>query len=265
MPARNLTVVITLIFISAFNGDAPRKFNYKVLGTGTPTIVIDVAMGETLQSWAALQIKLSEITTVVTYDRLGLGGSDTTNTPRSIENLSSELNEFLTTNEIPGPYLVVGHSLGTCILRKYQNDHPERVLGMILIDPPHEDQFKRLMAVKSKEDQETTLRDREKFEKTLKKGERNEAIMYRQQMAAMKEVRYPTNIPITIIGSFKVSQGAAEEDRRIKKELFDQWLKQAPQIKLIMTTKSGHYIQDSEPELVIDEVKLMLDALRRTN
>ena len=69
-------VVITLILISAFNGKEPRKFNYKVLGTGKPTIVIDVAMGETLQSWAARQTKLSRLTTVATYDRLGLGKSD---------------------------------------------------------------------------------------------------------------------------------------------------------------------------------------------
>jgi hypothetical protein len=59
-----------------------------------------------------------------------------------------------------------------------------------------------------------------------------------------------------------VGQGATEEDRKIKKELFDQWLTQASQIKLIATTKSGHYIQDSEPELLIDEVKLMVEKLR---
>ena len=97
---------------------------------------------------------------------------------------------------------------------------------------------------------------------TLKNGERNEAIMYHQQMGAMREVKYPTNIPITIIGSFKIGPGATEEDRQIKKELFNQWLNQAPQIKLISTTKSGHYIQDSEPELLIEQVKLMIEKLR---
>ena len=255
-------VVMTVAFISAFSDKESGRFNYRVLGNGKPTIVIDVAMGETLKSWDALQTKLSQLTTVVTYDRLGLGKSDTTNSPRTIENLSGELNEFLTRNEIPGPYLVVGHSLGTSILRKYQNDHPEKVLGMILIDPAHEDQFDRLMAVKSKEDREKTLRDREKFENTLKKGERNEAIMYHQQMAAMRDVKYPGNIPITIIGSFQVGHGATDEDRRIKRELFGQWLIQAPQIKLIETTKSGHYVQNSEPELLIDEVRSMLQKLR---
>lgn len=257
-----ILISVTLILISGFDGKGYRKFNYRMLGNGKPTIIVEVAMGETLQSWLSLQTKLSKLTTVVTYDRLGLGKSDTTSAPRTIENLSIELNEFLTSNKIPGPYLLLGHSLGASILRKYQNDHSENVLGMILIDPVHEDQFDRLMSIKSKQDIEKTIRDRKEFEMTLKSGERNEAMMYHQQMAAMRDVKYPTNIPITIIGSFQVGHGATEEDRQIKKELFSQWLNQAPQIKFVATTKSGHYIQDSEPELLMDEVKLMIEKLR---
>ncbi len=255
-------ILVALTLVACSNNNDQKKFNHRILGHREPSIVIDMAMGETLLSWDTLQTKLSQMTTVVTYDRLGLGKSDSTNVPRTIENLSSDLNEFLTENEIPGPYLFIGHSLGTSIIRKYQNDHPENVLGMILIDPVHENQFDRLMAIKPKDEQEKTLRDRADFENSLMTGERNEAIQYHQQRAAMREVEFPKNIPITIIGSFQVGHGATEEDRQIKKELFDQWLTQATQIKLIATTKSGHYIQDSEPDLLIDEVKLMIEKLR---
>jgi len=255
-------IVVTLTLASCSDIKDSEKFNYKILGDGKPTIVIDLAMGETLLSWDTLQTRLSQLSTVVTYDRLGLGKSDSTSVPRTIENLSSDLNEFLTEKEIPEPYLLIGHSLGASIIRKYQNNHPENVVGMILIDPVHEDQFDRLMAIKSKDEQEKTLRGREDFEKTLTTGEKNEAIQYHQQRAAMREVKFPNNIPITIISSFQVGHGATEEDRQIKKELFNQWLNQAPQIKLIATTKSGHYIQDSEPELLIDEVELMIEKLR---
>jgi len=257
-----ILIVATLTLVSCSNHKNQENFNYRILGHGKPTIVIDLAMGETLLSWDTLQTTLSQLTTVVTYDRLGLGKSDSTNVPRTIENLSNDLNEFLSKNKIPGPYLFIGHSLGTSIIRKYQNDHPGNVLGMILVDPMHEDQFDKLMAIKSKEEQEKTLRDRADFEKTLTTGERNEAILYHQQRAAMRDVKFVNSMPITIIGSFQVGHGATEEDRKIKKELFDQWLNQAPQIKLIATIKSGHYIQDSEPELLIDEVKLMIEKLR---
>lgn len=221
-----------------------------------------MAMGETITSWDSLQTKLGEHTTVVTYDRLGLGKSDTTTAPRTIENLSRELHDFLTTQKIPGPYLFIGHSLGAFIVRKYQHDHPENVVGMLLIDPVHEDQFDRLMASKSAEEREKILMDREESLATLSPGELHEAVQYHQRRKAMKAVPYPTTIPITILASFQVGQGATAEERQIKKALFDDWLRQAPQIKLVSTTRSGHYIQDSEPALFLEEVKHMLDQVR---
>ena len=258
-----ILICVILTLISCSDKRDFRHWNYRVVGHGKPTIVVEVAMGETIQSWDTLQTKLGGLTTVVTYDRLGLGKSDTTTIPRTIENLSRELHEFLTSNKIPGPYLLVGHSLGTSIIRKYQNEHPENVLGMVLIDPVHENQFENLMALKTPDEREKTLIDREEFLGTLKPGELNEAVQYHQQRRAMKEVSYPSNIPITILGSFQVGHGATEDDRQVKRELFNQWLTQAPQIRLIATTKSGHYIQDSEPQLVIEEVQLMLEKLRR--
>lgn len=148
-------------------------FNSQILGKGSPTIVIEVAMGENLETWKRLQQKLSEITTVVTYDRLGLGKSDSTDDPRTIENLTSDLNKFLTEKKISGPYILVGHSLGSFIIRKYQNDYPQNVVGLILIDPVHEHQFDSLMALKSNDEKIKTEKDRENFVNSLPKGQRN--------------------------------------------------------------------------------------------
>lgn len=257
-----LVYTLALLIISACSNDSnQRRFNYKIVGEGKPAIILCVAMGETLESWDSLQNVLGQLTKVVSYDRLGLGKSDTTTASRTLENLSEELHEFVAISKIDGPYVLVGHSLGSSIVRKYQNDYPEDVLGMLLIDPVHEDQFEQLMAVKSQEDRESTLMDREEFLSTLAPGELNEAVQYHQQRRAMKETRYPADIPVTILGSFQIGHGATEEDREIKRKLYEQWLSQAPQIRLVATTNSGHYIQDTEPQLVIDEVKLMLEGL----
>jgi len=258
-----ILIAASLCFVTCSEPKDAGRFNYRVVGDGHPTIVVEMAMGEVIGSWDTLQTRLGTLTKVVTYDRLGLGRSDTTTVPRTIENLSKELNQFLAGNKVPTPYLLVGHSLGTLVIRRYQIDHPENVVGMVLIDPVHEDQFDRLMALKSPEEREKTLRGREEFLSTLKPGELNEAVQYHQQRRAMKGVTYPANIPVTILGSFQVGHGATEEDRQVKRELFNRWLTQAPQIRLIETTNSGHYIQDSEPELVINEIQLMLEKIRK--
>ncbi|HZY80015.1 MAG TPA: alpha/beta hydrolase [Cyclobacteriaceae bacterium] len=238
------------------------KFNFRMSGEGEPVIVIVTAMGEQLNSWKSNQRRLSSISTVVTYDRMGLGKSAPTDVPRTIANMASELDAFLAFNKIKSPYVLVGHSLGAFIIRKYQNDHPEKVSGMILIDPVHEYQFDSLMARKSEEERVKTEKDREIFVNGLPEGQRKEAILYHEQRGEMMNVKFPGDIPVTILATFRVGPGATIEDRKLKRRLMDGWIARAPQIKLITTEKSGHYIQDDEPELLVDAVEAMIKVLR---
>ena len=82
-------------------------------------------MGDVGESWDEIQLEIAKYSTVITYDRLGLGNSDSAKTVRSIENLSEELNLFLEQENLEGPFILVGHSLGGFIVRKYQRDHPD--------------------------------------------------------------------------------------------------------------------------------------------
>ena len=69
------------------------------------------------------------------YDRSGLGFSEEGVLPRSIDNASMELNTVLTKENIPGPYILIGHSAGGFIARYYAKKYPKDVLGLYLIDP----------------------------------------------------------------------------------------------------------------------------------
>lgn len=255
-------IILSLLVVSCTAPDSTRKVNFKLSGEGKPTIVICTAMGETRQTWDSLQTELAKLSTVVSYDRFGLGLSDTTTSPRTLANLSRELDEFLSTNEIEAPYLLIGHSLGASLIRKYQNDQPEKVAGLLLIDPTHPDQFEELMNLKTAEEREETHMWREFFLASLKPGELNEAIQYHPHIEELKEINFPKDIPITLLGSFKISHGSTPADREVKERLYLQWQNEAPQLKLVKTVKSGHYIQDTEPELLLGEVKSMLEEYR---
>src|SRR5690606_28768641 len=52
--------------------------------------------------------------------------------------------QFLEATQLPPPYILVGHSLGGLVLTKYTSQHPEHVAGLILLDPTHQDQVKKL-------------------------------------------------------------------------------------------------------------------------
>jgi pimeloyl-ACP methyl ester carboxylesterase len=107
-----------------------------VIGEGSPAVVIDGGIGEQCGGYRALQDRIASSTTVVTYDRAGYGSSEAGPLPRDSGTAADELRALLTELNIPGPYVLVGHSLGGLNVEVYANRYPNDVAGMVLLDPP---------------------------------------------------------------------------------------------------------------------------------
>jgi pimeloyl-ACP methyl ester carboxylesterase len=112
-------------------------------GTARPTVVLEAGSGGFAASMAWLHRELAEHTTVVAYDRAGYGFSDPADRPLDAASVTDELHEALQRRGLPGPYLLVGHSLGGGYLRVFAARHPEEVAGLVLLDPVHEEQLER--------------------------------------------------------------------------------------------------------------------------
>jgi hypothetical protein len=77
---------------------------------------------------------------------------------------------------------------------------------------------------------------------------------------------FPLHIPITLIASNKITDDKySKKETKIKEELLNSYLKINPKIKLIFTNKSGHYIYDTEPKLVINEIISMAGKLKTSS
>jgi pimeloyl-ACP methyl ester carboxylesterase len=79
---------------------------------------------------------------IVAYDRAGLGWSDPSPNPRDAHTMAVELYKMLTSAQIPGPYILVGHSLGGSVSRQFAAKYPGEVAGLIMVDSAHEQQVK---------------------------------------------------------------------------------------------------------------------------
>jgi pimeloyl-ACP methyl ester carboxylesterase len=55
--------------------------------------------------------------------------------PRTLETIFGEFETLLAAGAIFPPYILVGHSFGGLLMRAWAFRHPERVAGMVLIDP----------------------------------------------------------------------------------------------------------------------------------
>ena len=66
----------------------------------------------------------------------------------------AELHALLQAAEIPGPYVLAGHSLGGLFARLYASTYPDEVVGLVLVDAYSE----RLESVMSPEQWQALVR-----------------------------------------------------------------------------------------------------------
>jgi len=101
----------------------------------TPTVVFESGIAATSQNWLQVQEQVAGYARAVSYDRGGLGWSSACATARTPTNIARELRQTLRQAGIPGPYVLVGHSFGGLVVRRYAALYPGEVAGVVLVDP----------------------------------------------------------------------------------------------------------------------------------
>jgi pimeloyl-ACP methyl ester carboxylesterase len=107
-------------------------------GSGSPLVLLESGIAASSLSWAVVQPEIARFTRVCAYDRAGLAWSDPASCPRNFEQIVDELAAVLAGVAADERYVLVGHSFGSFVVRTYAARHPERVLGLVLVDPPTE-------------------------------------------------------------------------------------------------------------------------------
>ena len=110
------------------------RLHINCTGSGSPTVVIDAGQGDWSTSWGSVQQAVAKTTRICTYDRAGLGWSEAGPLPRDAAQFVKELHTLLQNANVPGPYVMVGHSLGGTSVRVFVSEHASEVAGVVLID-----------------------------------------------------------------------------------------------------------------------------------
>lgn len=112
-----------------------RKLYLLEQGSGGPTVIFEAGIAATNLNWRHLQGMVSQFAATASYDRIGLGWSSPCRTPRTPRNIAVELHEMLSSAGIKPPYVLVGHSFGGLVMRRFALLYPEEVTSIVLVDP----------------------------------------------------------------------------------------------------------------------------------
>jgi pimeloyl-ACP methyl ester carboxylesterase len=220
-------------------------------------VVFESGGGDGHSSWCNgnFLLEVSKLSDVFLYDRAGYENSEVGPTPRNIQQLESELDRvidhFLGNRKV----ILVGHSLGGFIIRDYAIKNQDKTAALLFIDPSHE------LYNKLTQEQEDNLYELMKneygeyFGGTMETRELKDDIDYASTLPNLPDV------PVTVLTSMKLESNITASDKQLWYEAHEDLRKGVTDFTHISTTNSGHYVMVDEPDLVIDQIELLISKL----
>lgn len=129
-----------------------RALNLRCAGKGERVVLFEAGTNADSSAWFRVLPLLAGTARACAYDRAGYGFSDAGPMPRDLEADVADLHELIRAARLPLPLVLVGHSLGSNIVRQYAIRHPHDVAGMVLVDPPEQGEEAAMPAQWKRED-----------------------------------------------------------------------------------------------------------------
>jgi pimeloyl-ACP methyl ester carboxylesterase len=103
-------------------------------GSGSPTVVLEPGHGAASSDLGWIAPAVARDSRVCVYDRAGRGWSDEADGPQGGAQIAADLHTLLERAQVPGPYVLAGHSFGGLYILSFAAQFPDQVAGMVLLD-----------------------------------------------------------------------------------------------------------------------------------
>jgi pimeloyl-ACP methyl ester carboxylesterase len=222
-----------------------------------PLVVLEAGAGNSAATWNDVIGPIAQFARVCAYDRQNLGSSERVDTQPTGAGHTAALHALLGAAHEPPPYVIAGHSYGGMIARLFAMRYPREVAGIVLVDSSHEDQIARFSVLASPPAAPAP---------PAPAAPPREEAKLAATSAELAAAPWHADIPLIVL-----SRGLwlktppphpdplAYARLGIWQDLHRELATRSPQGEVIVATRSGHYIQNDEPQIVIEAVRRAVD------
>jgi pimeloyl-ACP methyl ester carboxylesterase len=199
------------------------------------------------------------------------GRSDPVPQPRTAADAVAELHALLRAARLPGPYLLVGHSLGGLFVRLYASTYPRQVAGLVLVDATYELLRELLTPEQWAAYARITLEPVPGVDPPVELFDQDASFDQMLRARAARPLR-PTlplvvlshGLPAELPPGVELPPGSPDLAtlERASQAAQNELGRLLPYARHVIARRSGHYIHIAQPELVIDAVRRVLGMVR---
>jgi pimeloyl-ACP methyl ester carboxylesterase len=269
---------------------AGRKMYLECRGTGSPTVVLVAGLKGSAGDWSiaapskpTVFADVAKFSQVCAYDRPGTpvgekpSRSDPVRQPTTAGDAVADLHALLSAAKAVGPYVLVGHSYGGLVVRLYASTYPDDVSGLVLVDALSE----------GLQDAETPAQWA--TQRKLMEGEIRDSLIQYPDLERLDPDRSFDQIrtapplrtrPAVVLSADRavgpqvpsmIAAGVLPADvppdfgyitDAAQKQAQERLARLVPNAKHVTRTNSGHEIHKEQPQLVIDSIREVVEAVR---
>jgi pimeloyl-ACP methyl ester carboxylesterase len=240
------------------------QLEYIDVGAGSKTLVIESGVGMGLAYWQPFLADLSQLNIrTVIYSRAGNGQSQPS-TDVSLAASNQRLEKLLTAIRAKEDLILLGHSFGGLHVRAFAAAYPDRVKGLLMLDPSHE----MLETELNKYDAAWAKRDTTKLNGMLNNQPEWHQLqdIYRKKTISDDDVA--NKIPVVIVTSSKLNEsdwwiGHSAEGKKIWRNLHQSLIRNNPNSIHIVTEQTGHNVPYDNKVLFLNSIGTLLGLMHR--
>jgi pimeloyl-ACP methyl ester carboxylesterase len=231
--------------------DATALHRVRIEGSGSPTVIFEGGLGDSLDVWNDVQSSVAEhCARTLAYNRAGYPGSPPADGARDAATIVEELRAELHARNIPPPYVLVGHSLGGLYMQYFARRHPDEVAGLLLLDSTHWDQ-----GLPNGPQATAAYAGRRAVIVFMPWIARRELSASSSAGAQVHESPAAGPIPTIVLSSTRAPHGETPPGRTEAARLQEDIAADFPAARHIRVESSGHYIQHDRPDIVIEAAR----------